>query len=573
MTKFLTLFLLCSMCNGIWAGERSLSQKQEAAASVLNKVLTRNSVQEIVPLQNMDQLTVMGYENDDGFAVIANDDKVAPILGYCYTTFDTNKMPDGLKWWLQSMDDALETRASQTEPINIQKIIQENGFAQSVPALTTANWGQEFPFNQACPISPVTGTPCLTGCIATAMGEIMQYYKWPEQGTGSYSYEWTSRENKQTVTLSVNYGSTSYNWNLMPDNYDYPSEEQIAAVSQLMYHCGVAANMGYASDESGATEKDACLALYRNFNYSKNMQMRYRDKYNIDDWMLLVMRELNAGRPLLYSGSKIGAHAFVVDGYNADGLVHVNWGWTGRYNGMYDITLLNPADKQYSEGQSMIIGIAPTNEGTVYGCDTELYVFNSEVKAEIASSNVISFGSTIRICNGSLSPIPGTSAILLEDENGNLHELSTKSTNHEGLAPLSDNFVLSALWIPLPENLPDGTYHVYPAFRKEGETEWIRPRYDTNKNNECLLTKRGDELSVESIRTYISLNEKGSETALSPTVITEEPFDGDVYVYDLYGRCIYSAPAATFDTKNIPGRGIYLIKRGNRTEKIWKTEK
>lgn len=270
------------------AAERSLSEKQKAAAIVLERTSIQKNLDKtakIVPLQTMTGLTVMGYENNEGFAIIANDDSFAPILGYSYTEFSSTDMPDGLKWWMNTMNKALEEKSTSTNSADIQKIVDENEFAQSVSALTTAEWGQDYPFYMKCPQSVASSYPCLTGCVATAMAQIMQYYKWPERGIGSYSYETTL--DGQPTTLSANFGNTVYDWDLMPDNYDYPTEMQIEQASQLMYHCGVAVNTIYSTSISSAFEEDAIRALRENFNYSKNIQIRYRNKYSIDDWMFL----------------------------------------------------------------------------------------------------------------------------------------------------------------------------------------------------------------------------------------------------------------------------------------------
>ena len=572
MKKYLALCLLALLfSNSIQADERSLSQKQKAAATVLNRTSNRKNLdkaKEIVPLQTMNELTVMGYENGEGFAIIANDDSFAPALGYSYTKFTSKDMPDGLKWWMKAMNTALEDKVSSTNTLNIQKIIDENGFAQSISALLTAEWGQEYPFYMKCPISATSAYPCVTGCVATAMAQIMQYYKCPGRGVGSYSYETTL--DGQPVTLSADLSNTAYNWNLMPDNYDYPTEEQIAQVAQLMYHCGVTVNTEYSTVESVAFIEDAIRAMSENFNYSKNIQVRYRKKYSINDWIFLVMRELNAGRPILYAGrtSSNSAHAFVVDGYDEEGLVHVNWGWTGRYNGMYDISLLNPAGKQYSEAQSMIIGIAPKDKENI-PYYAELYIYESSL--EVSLSSYLNLGSTIRMYNGSENTEHGTLAILLEGENGYLHEWTSKHTEEEGLAPWDDLLLTSTMYLPIPDNLPDGTYHVYAAFRRDGETEWIRPRYDTDKINECVLTKHGNEYTAKGITAYIGLEKDPTVTSLQQQVLSpEKTFDGKVYVYDFYGRCIYTTDASSFEKKDIPGNGFFLIKRGSQTEKIWK---
>ena len=255
--------------------------------------------------------------------------------------------------------------------------------AQPLPAavapLLTSTWGQRAPYNFMCPLK--TPTPwggylpdeqhCRVGCVAVAMGQIMRYHRWPVRGEGSNSVSYPVFSTSAN-TFRVDFAEATYNWDNIIDDYsgDY-TETEGRAVAQLLYHCAVASNMLFEKTFSFSTNFTAGDALVKYFHYdSENMQTKMRSDYSRDEWLEMVREELSQGRPIFYEAVSISlsegiyAHSFVIDGYNEEGLVHVNWGWYGHEDGYYDIDLLDPPGYQFNFYQDMIVGIQPLSQDT-----------------------------------------------------------------------------------------------------------------------------------------------------------------------------------------------------------------
>jgi hypothetical protein len=240
-----------------------------------------------------------------------------------------------------------------------QLVAPGSQYKSSVSPLLTSLWGQGTPYNSLCPTranSSGAQEHCPVGCVACALGQILNYHKYPEIGNGSKSY-------KFIVEASADFGNTHYDWANMRDTYvfNYTSDE-VSAVATLLYHCGVAVGMMYALTGSSAftySNIPKCLETF--FRYDPaDMKYLSRSNYTKEEWMNLIFNELSNGRPIFYAGNSTtqGSHAWVLDGYNEKGEVHINWGWKGLDNDYYDIDLNNVSD-DFNNMQSMVIGIKP----------------------------------------------------------------------------------------------------------------------------------------------------------------------------------------------------------------------
>lgn len=313
---------------------------------------------------------VFNRNQDGGFVIVSGDDQVAPVLGYADAgSFNEQDVPDGLQYWLDEYQRQLEY--IKTHPEQVRKI---NGFSRSVKPLVTTRWNQSAPYNNMCPTYTSNGSTyrAVTGCAATACAQIMNYHKWPKQGTGSHSYDCDLNKSGQVKTLSVDFSQSVYEWELMDDVYDSNSlSTHNSAVAKLMYDVGVSANMGYGA-ASGAGNGAIYNALINYFGYDKGMRMEIRDCYGIEAWEKMLTDELDAKRPVYYTGyTPTGGHAFVFDGYNTDGFFHVNWGWGGSSDGYFLVSMLNPKDQGigsfeggYNTNQAIIINFKPDEGGT-----------------------------------------------------------------------------------------------------------------------------------------------------------------------------------------------------------------
>lgn len=298
------------------------------------------------------------YCAKDRGSVIVSRNKVYPeVLGYTTTEYSAEAtLPCGFNWWLGAMEQSLDrqqAKAGQTAGVYAANFTE-------VPEMLTTRWGQDAPYNNLCPT--ISGEHALTGCVATAMAQVMRYFRYPAQGTGTGSYTVNSSGIPRTKEITG-----TYDWDLMLNDYGFSNnpfgtEAQQTAVATLMFDAGAAAQMNYGVEESGAYTSSAAVGFADNFGYDPlSLRMCSREYYSDEEWMKLVYGELQAGRPILYGGldPTNGGHAFVLDGIDGDGFVHVNWGWNGGYNGFFNIDLLNPAGYSFSQMQDMIIGFKP----------------------------------------------------------------------------------------------------------------------------------------------------------------------------------------------------------------------
>lgn len=306
---------------------------------------------------------------DNGFLVLPADDAVrAAVLAYGDGSPHSPQgtIPESMRWWLSQYSEEVAAVAaasvSEEEPGT-----GPVGRPEIAPLVSTL-WNQTSPYNLLTP--EVDGENCPTGCVATAMAQVMKKWNYPAKGTGQHSY---FPGGYVTGELSVDFSSVSYDWQSMTDTYSASSPQQsIDAVATLMYSCGVAVNMSYGPNSSGSNYELASNALVSYFGYDKGIRDLSRMYFGIEDRTNLIYDELAAGRPVLYGGrNDNGGHAFVCDGYRPDGYFHFNWGWGGYSNGYFLVMALNPSDQGvggsvggYNLGQTIIVGIQPAVAGS-----------------------------------------------------------------------------------------------------------------------------------------------------------------------------------------------------------------
>ena len=336
------------------------------------------------------------FNGNPGFVVMAADDCVRPILGYSLTGhFRTENMPTNVSGWLQGYNDeiqyAIDNKASATaETAQLWQDLTEGNVNAAktttvVNALLQTTWDQNGIYgyvngqiqiicelyNNLCPYDYNADERTVTGCVATAMAQIMKYWGYPAQGIGSHSYTPSTRPD--FGVQSANFGATTYEWTNMPNALNrYSSETEINAIATLMYHCGVSVDMMYDIGDnggSGAYSEDIPYALVHYFNYKTTANFKYKSSYsNVNDWINLLKTELNASRPIEYNGSGTGGgHAFVCDGYDSNNNFHFNWGWSGNNDGFYALTNLVPGSGgagggsyNFTSNQSAVLGIEPS---------------------------------------------------------------------------------------------------------------------------------------------------------------------------------------------------------------------
>ena len=306
------------------------------------------------------------FSSENGFVLMAADDCVQPILGYSLTNkFDLDDMPDNKRAWIKEYGEqiqaAIDSHAVATPEVarEWRDLASSNPSRPSrevvVPPLIQTRWNQGAPYNIMCPGSAVTG------CVATAMAQVMKHWNYPQHGIGSHTYT-----HGTYGSLTADFQNTNYNWANMTNTYSSGSTQtQKVAVATLMYHCGVSVEMDYSTSGSAASTRDVAIALKEYFNYSKDVLHRWRSSHSTNEWIALLKADLDLGRPLQYHGSGSGGgHSFVCDGYRDDNFFHFNWGWGGYCDDYYVVSNLNPGPGGIGSGSN---GIYNDSQGAIFG--------------------------------------------------------------------------------------------------------------------------------------------------------------------------------------------------------------
>lgn len=348
------------------AAPRTQAQMKEAAAKAINgerkgKKMAPRKAAALKVLKTTAEYQIIGNEQG-GFAVIAADDLVPEVLGV-----STSKYSDGanenFRWWLEAVQGAVQYAVQNGVSLSTTKPDPAK-YPTHVGPLMTTLWDQGEPYNRLLPTSLYGGGRCVTGCVATAMAQVLKYFEVPVCGIGSRTIYYP-QGNYTGTAITADFGEHNYDWANMLDDYRGVSynDDQAMAVAVLMRDCGVAADMQYGGSNntengSGAYSTDAAAGLRTYFGIA-DAECLERDNYSEAEWMDIVYRTLSEDGPCYYGGASYssGGHAFVLHGYNEEGKVYVNWGWSGDDDGYYDIALLNPGWYTFNMGQDMIIGV------------------------------------------------------------------------------------------------------------------------------------------------------------------------------------------------------------------------
>lgn len=307
---------------------------------------------------------VLNDSVNNAFVIVSADKRVWPILGYSTNSIYSEKnQPEAYVAWMEnrkkeiaySIENNLPADTQTSEKWRQLTIGSNASQTASVEPLLKTTWDQAWYYNDQCPAdADGVGGHVPTGCVATAMAQIMKYWNYPEKGAGAYSYTHPTYGN-----LTANFGEATYQWTQMPDNVTSPND----AVAKLMYHCGVAVKMDYGPNSSGAYTHNAMESLSKYFLYSSDFKHVIKGRYRNDDWVNLLKSELDVHRPILYRGDTgCASHAFVCDGYQNGNYFHFNWGWGGYFDGFFYMGSLNSTEEiPYQLMQEAYINICPYN--------------------------------------------------------------------------------------------------------------------------------------------------------------------------------------------------------------------
>ncbi|MBQ0056871.1 MAG: C10 family peptidase [Bacteroidales bacterium] len=388
MKKLYTLLAVAALGSLIAVDARTRTEAEiiDAAKSALIKEVPDGArlAASPAPLKHIystEAVEVLGFNDADGFAIVAKDDRLPAVLAVGDSRFSGKANP-GLAWWLDAIEELSAESVSRNLSPRTVPAPDPSRFPTRVDALVPSRWDQESPYWNKCPTKG--SSRCLTGCVATAIAQVFYTNKYPTTGFGS-------RTNTSASTVTANFGETTYQYDLMLDRYEYNNwtSEQADAVATLMLHCGVAVNMGYGTSwegGSGAYSDQAAEGIRQYFGV-ETAHLVERDYFSDAEWMEMLYTQVAGGHAMYYSGvdrSGGGGHAFVCDGYDEQGRVHINWGWSGSDDGFFSIDLLNPTGYAFSRYQDMILGMYDPDDSRNFG---ELVVdtVNVETPGTLAS--------------------------------------------------------------------------------------------------------------------------------------------------------------------------------------------
>ena len=513
------LFLLLPF--GCLANPVTVSEAQTAAESFFQASDRNNGRQrsattiKLTPVTSYETETMPFYvfnrETVGGFVLISGDERMPAVIGYADKgRFSYENMPENLKAWLEAYSEYIEAIQSGTVAYNApEHYIPETAIAP----LMTVEWGQDDPYNKLCPVSNY-GWNMPTGCVATAMAQVMKYYRYPEVGTGSHSYWRIDGE------ITVDFSQSHYDWDNMPDTYlqGQYTETQADAVALLMRDLGVAVEMQYSSSGSGAQSSEIAHAMIDYFGYSRNTVEIYRQNLSTAEWMEHIYNELKAGRPIIWGASTMQneGHQFVCDGIDANGLVHINWGWDGMSNGYFDVNYMSPSAQGtgggtggYIKDASIIINLEPAPQGSD-DPKIQLMQMRQDISCSANSGRQNMTFTAPAVWNTSGRNFTGEIGVVLANDNSEQvlawESWSLDAWYYRGFGST----------VTIPEDVADGTYKAYFVSRTSDypDGQYDKIQVPTNLVGYITIVIEGENVTVTPQHVFVQLEQTG---VIAPT--------------------------------------------------------
>ena len=452
-----------------------------------------------------------------GFIIISGDDRTAPVLGYSDEgCIDPERMPENLRYWLDDYAQQLKTLA-QMDDTQASKALRAPSRAavktrNSIAPLITTKWDQATPYWNECPQFMNSDDEAdgyelaYTGCVATAMSQIMYFYKQPERITEPIpSYTFTvagDNFNYSTVTMEEQ-PATSFDWAHMRETYTGAEDEvYTSAVAHLMLYVGCSVKMKYGRNSSGAYTDDIPKG-FRYFGYGS--KIAFRIDYTQQAWDDLVYSELAAGRPMIYNGTagSGGGHSFICDGFEYGDYFHINWGWGGMGNGFFQLSIMNPSasgiggsssSEGYNMKQNIIYNIIPGTATPEGGSSEEeeaepeltvtqisgpsawdrddsgvFKIYKSKI-VKVSYSDHSGTGKKFKEALALYDPSDESYTILANSETNNYMTVTTSALGQttqfgSGIVSNASNVIKFGAGLT-------GTYRIVPMYQVEGSSEW-----------------------------------------------------------------------------------------------------
>ena len=451
---------------------------------------------------------IFNTTNNKGYVIVSGDDRTTSILGFTDSgSFDPNNIPANMRGWLENYD-------KQIQALDELGVLG-TGFStprptrNSISPLVTSHWDQGAPYWDHCPEfmditeeGDTVGELAYTGCVATSMAQIMNYYKFPlsiSQPIPSYLVTFYMNEEYgvfETDMLEPMY----FDWDNMKDRYTgAETQAEKDAVAWLMLYAGCAAHMQYGLNASSTSDPYIPTALNDYFNY--DAKLVYRSDYDQAQWEDMIYNELVEGRPMIYNGraGTGGGHSFVCDGYAYGDYFHINWGWGGLGDGYFVLSVLNPyaggigattSLEGYNIDQTAIIGIQPGYSGQPEEVDHRLTVWNMYYTGtrsfersddgyfKLNKRRYIKVTAEDHIDDGTKY----LRGIALYDANDNFIEMIAQTYYGTSFISITDSWPenQSSITYPFGKDLPNGDYKIVPVSSVQGSNDW-KPMIESDR--------------------------------------------------------------------------------------------
>ena len=505
---------------------------------------------------------------EKGYVIVSGDDRTIPILGYTDSgSYDPNNVPSNMQAWL----DSYAQQISGLDKLGVKgnEFTSPRPTRNSISPMITSHWDQAGPYWNHCPEfmdidenGDTIGELAYTGCVATSMAQIMNFYKHPMRCTQlipSYivTFYWHEEYGAfETDPLDPIF----FDWDNMRDNYTgAESEAEKDAVAWLMLYAGCAANMQYGLNASSTSDPYIPTALNEYFNY--DAKLVYRSDYNQADWEDMIYNELVEGRPMIYNGraGTGGGHSFVCDGYAYGDYFHINWGWGGLGDGYFVLSVLNPyaggigsttSLEGYNIDQTAVIGIQPGYSGTPVEVDHRLTVFNMYYTGtssfersddgyfKLNKRRYIKVTAEDHIDDGTKY----LRGIALFDSEDNFIDIIAQTYYGANYLSITDSWpdTQSSITYPFGKDLPNGSYKIVPVSSLPGSNVWD-PMIESDRyyveatiNGDWVTMTNHPILDLEAINFEFTGGEKvGSAEQCHVTVKnnSHDRYSGRLFLY------------------------------------------
>ncbi len=447
---FFIITLLVSLTMN--AGEVTEQQAlQKAQQFMKGKQFKQVNLRRATAITEGNAFYVFNVENNGGFVIVSGDDRIPCILAYSEKgILNPEKVPSNVKWMLDYYKKVflqLKNNPQATQTTSRAPLV-------SVGPLITTTWDQSTPYNDLCPV--YGSERCLTGCVATALAQVINYNRWPLESTNIVPAYTSSSLKIEMPQLEA----TQFKWDNMTNN----------DIARLMLYCGQAVQMDYGVNESGAFPYMEVVALTSVFGYSQSTHQVSRNSYNEEEWESLLHQELVEGRPIVYDGhGSGGGHCFVVHGYD-NGMFYINWGWGGNEDGFFRITGLETGLGDFNSEQSATIGIQPPTGNVPNRPQIIVKGVNCGGSRFVSSDNNGTFSTNVEIrLTSDLSESEALGIGLgLYDSDG-LQKVLYENTH---TFTKGEEYVMNAT-LSVSSDISDGTYRVVPICKSSASDGWL----------------------------------------------------------------------------------------------------